>query len=133
MWLLIWVELSCQTKVFYISKYQIKKYIVIVYKYIAQYRKKYTKTEQKLKNRAQYTILLKKKKKKLCSTIQKKIHKNKAQAKKQSTIYYIVKTTNLSPIIYTFPDMLYSMNTSFHSIPFLQNLLLPHVVFFVVV
>ena len=29
------VELSCQTKVFYISKHQIKKYIVIVYKYIA--------------------------------------------------------------------------------------------------
>ena len=59
MWLLIWVELSCQTKVFYISKYQIKKYIVIVYKYIAQYRKK--------------------------------IHKNRAKAKKQSTVYYISK------------------------------------------
>ena len=69
----------------------------------------------------------------LYSTIQKKIHKNRAQAKKQSTVYYIVKTTNLSPIIYTFPGMLYSMNTIFHSVPFLQNIFLPHVVFFVVV
>lgn len=120
MWLLIWVELSYQTKVFYISKYQIKKYIVIVYKYIAQYQKKKIQ-RNKAKAKKQSTVYyIAIKKKKLYSIVQKKIHRNIAQAKKQSTVYYIVKTTNLSPIIYTLPDMLYSMNTSFHSVLFFK-------------